>query len=408
VRTYLELVRVPGVLRVTVSQLVARFPLGMLSLAVLLHVRQATGSYALSGLVVACVSVGEAVAMPLLSRSVGVLGIRPPVLAAALLNALGMLVLAFGPPQPVLLAALGLVIGASVPPLMPVVRALYPRLVPRRAVPALFALDTSAQELIWITGPVAATLLSGTVSTRAPLVLAAAVTLVGTVWFLLTPHIAGVRLPRSESRPGSVLLTRSVRLAAAASFALIASFGALELALIARFGGDSVLAGVAIAVSSLGSLIGGVAFGHRAFGHRTLAAVLGGVAVATAAAGLVPGIPLLYGVLFLSGLGFAPSLAALYAMVSSALPESSTPEAFGWLNTAGLVGGAAGTAVAGVLGDALGSAGPFVAATAASAVAALLPLTPGLRPRRLPPAPGPGAPGPGAPGPDAPGPDAAG
>jgi predicted MFS family arabinose efflux permease len=284
---------------------------------------------------------------------------------------------------------------------MPVVRALYPRLVPRRAVPALFALDTSAQELIWITGPVAATLLSGTVSTRAPLVLAAAVTLVGTVWFLLTPHIAGVRLPRSESRPGSVLLTRSVRLAAAASFALIASFGALELALIARFGGDSVLAGVAIAVSSLGSLIGGVAFGHRAFGHRTLAAVLGGVAVATAAAGLVPGIPLLYGVLFLSGLGFAPSLAALYAMVSSALPESSTPEAFGWLNTAGLVGGAAGTAVAGVLGDALGSAGPFVAATAASAVAALLPLTPGLRPRRLPPAPGPGAPGPGAPGPDA-------
>ncbi|MFP3466987.1 MFS transporter [Leifsonia sp. SIMBA_070] len=380
-RTYLELVRVPGVLRVTVSQLVARFPLGMLSLAVLLHVRQATGSYALSGLVVACVSVGEAVAMPLVSRSVGVLGIRPPVLTAALLNATGMLLLAFGPPQPLLLLALGLVIGASVPPLMPVVRALYPRLVPRRAVPALFALDTSAQELIWITGPVVATLLSGAVSTQAPLVLAAAVTVGGTVWFLLTPHIAGVRLPRSESRPGTVLLTRSVRLAAAASFALIASFAALEIALVARFDGQGVLAGLAISVSSLGSLIGGIAFGHRRIGPRGLSAVLGGVALATAAAGLVPGIPLLYGVLFLSGLGFAPSLAALYAMVSGALPESSTPEAFGWLNTAGLVGGATGTAVAGVLGDALGPAGPFVAATAASVVAALLPILPGLRPR---------------------------
>ena len=379
-RTYLELVRVPGVLRVTVSQLVARFPLGMLSLAVLLHVRHATGSYALAGLVVACVSVGEAVAMPLVSRSVGVLGIRTPVLAAALLNATGMLLLAFGPPAPVLMLLLGAVIGASVPPLMPVVRALYPRLVPRRAVPALFALDTSAQELIWITGPVAATLLSGAVSTQAPLVLAAAVTLGGTGWFLLTPHIAGVRLPRSESRPGVVLFARAVRLAAAASFALIASFGALELALIARFGGDSVLAGVAIAVSSLGSLIGGIAFGHRRIGPRALALVLGGVAVATAAAGLVPGIPLLYGVLFLSGLGFAPSLAALYAMVSEALPESSTPEAFGWLNTAGLLGAATGTAVAGLLGDAFGPAGPFVAATAASVVAALLPVAPGLRP----------------------------
>ncbi|SDH74235.1 Predicted arabinose efflux permease, MFS family [Leifsonia sp. 98AMF] len=381
-RTYLELVRVPGVLRVTVSQLVARFPLGMLSLAVLLHVRHASGSYALAGLVVASVSVGEAVAMPLVSRSVGALGIRPPVLVAALLNATGMLLLAFGPPQPVLMVALGAVIGASVPPLMPVVRALYPRLVPRRTVPALFALDTSAQELIWITGPVVATLLSGAVSTQAPLVLAALVTLGGTVWFLLAPHIAGVRLPRSRTRPGTVLLTRSVRLAAATSFALIASFAALEIALVARFDGHGILAGLAIAVSSLGSLIGGIAFGHRSFGTRSLAAVLGGVAVATAAAGLVPGIPLLYGVLFLSGLGFAPSLAALYAMVSSALPETATPEAFGWLNTAGLVGGATGTAVAGVLGDALGPGDPFVAATAASVVAALLPLSPGLRPAR--------------------------
>lgn len=383
-RTYLELVRVPGVLRVTVSQLVARFPLGMLSLAVLLHVQRASGSYALAGLVVASVSVGEAVAMPLLSRSVGAVGIRPPVLAAALLNATGMLLLAFGPPLPVLLVVLGVVIGASVPPLMPVVRALYPRLVPRRAVPALFALDTSAQELIWIAGPVAATLLSGAVSTQAPLVLAAAVTLGGTVWFLLTPHIAGVRLPRSGTRPGTVLLARSVRLAAAASLALVASFGALQLGLIARFDGDSVLAGVAIAVASLGSLIGGIAFGHRRMGPRTLALVLGGVAVATGAAGLVPGIPLLYGVLFLSGLGFAPSLAALYAMVSGALPESSAPEAFGWLNTAGLIGAAAGTAVAGVLGDALGAPGPFVAATAASVVAAVLPVVPGLRPAPVP------------------------
>jgi MFS family permease len=381
VRTYLELVRVPGVLRVTISQLVARFPLGMLSLAVLFHVRQASGSYALAGLVVGCVSVGEAVAMPLVSRSVGVLGIRPPVLVAAALNAAGMLLLAFGPAHPVLLVLLGVVIGVSVPPLMPVVRALYPRLVPRRAVPALFALDTSAQELIWITGPVVATLLSGAVSTRAPLVVAAVVTLGGTAWFLLTPHIAGVRLPRNESRAGAVLLARPVRLAAAASFALIASFGALELALIARFQGDGVLAGVAIAVSSFGSLLGGVAFGHRRIGPRGLAAILGGVAVATAAAGVVPGIPLLYGVLFLSGLGFAPSLAALYAMVSEALPEQETPEAFGWLNTAGLIGGATGTAVAGVLGDVLGASGPFVAAVAASVLAALLPLAPGLRPR---------------------------
>ena len=61
---YRDLVRVPGVLNVTASQLFARLPLGMLNLAILLHVQSSSGSYAVAGAVVACVSVGEAVAMP--------------------------------------------------------------------------------------------------------------------------------------------------------------------------------------------------------------------------------------------------------------------------------------------------------------------------------------------------------
>ena len=38
-RAYAELIRVPGVVNVTASQLFARLPLGMLSLAILLHVQ---------------------------------------------------------------------------------------------------------------------------------------------------------------------------------------------------------------------------------------------------------------------------------------------------------------------------------------------------------------------------------
>ncbi|ERK71584.1 hypothetical protein N136_02066, partial [Leifsonia aquatica ATCC 14665] len=65
---YLDLVRLPGIARITAAQLLARFPLGMLSLAVLLHVERLTGSYAIAGVAVACLSVGQAVAMPLTSR----------------------------------------------------------------------------------------------------------------------------------------------------------------------------------------------------------------------------------------------------------------------------------------------------------------------------------------------------
>ncbi|OMC03016.1 hypothetical protein A5734_13170 [Mycolicibacterium fortuitum] len=65
-RVYRDVLRAPGVLNVTASQLFARLPLGMLNLAILLHVQSKTGAYALAGAAVACVSVGEAVAMRLL------------------------------------------------------------------------------------------------------------------------------------------------------------------------------------------------------------------------------------------------------------------------------------------------------------------------------------------------------
>ncbi|MEX7469756.1 hypothetical protein AB4Z39_08560 [Mycobacterium adipatum] len=76
-------------------------------------------------------------------------------------------------------------------PLMPVVRALYPQLVPRDGVRALFALDTTAQNLIWVIGPVAATFLASAVSTALPLVVSACVTVGGTVCFLVNAREFG-------------------------------------------------------------------------------------------------------------------------------------------------------------------------------------------------------------------------
>jgi MFS family permease len=157
VRDYLELIRLPGVVKVTASQLFARLPIGMLSLAILMQVQARSGSYAVAGTVVAGVSVGQAIAMPLTARLAGFVGIAKTLLSAATAHAVALLSLAFARPPVPLLIALGVLVGASVPPLMPVIRALYPQLAPGDAVRLLFALDTSAQEVIWIVGPVAAT-----------------------------------------------------------------------------------------------------------------------------------------------------------------------------------------------------------------------------------------------------------
>ena len=91
-RSYAELMRVPGVFGVTSAQLFARLPLGMISLAILLHVQSLSGSYALAGGVVACVSVGEAIVMPMTARLAGAMGIRTVLLATAIINAAAMVI----------------------------------------------------------------------------------------------------------------------------------------------------------------------------------------------------------------------------------------------------------------------------------------------------------------------------
>ncbi|MFF1875764.1 MFS transporter, partial [Kitasatospora herbaricolor] len=371
---YAELARLPGVVRITCSQLIARFPLGMLSLAILLHVQRELGSYALAGLVVASVSIGEAIAVPLTSRLLGILGIRRTIVATAVVCAAALVAIALLRMPPAGFVVLGFVAGATVPPIMPAVRALYPRLVPPRYVGALFALDTSAQELIWIVGPVVATVLATTAATAAPLLLAAAVTVCGSLVFVSTPRLAGIRIDRSTAGFGRVLGVGVVIFALLTNFALVSSFTALEIAIVSKLAGDGPLAGVAIAVSSAGSLIGGVTLGRRRRGLGGLALVLGSIAIATGLAGAAPGLTLLFAALFVSGFGFAPSLTTLYALVSAALPEGEAVEAFGWLNTGSLVGAAVGTALAGIASESLGPPGAFAVATGLAVIGALCPL----------------------------------
>ena len=71
--------------------------------------------------------------------------------------------------------------------------------------------------------------------------------------------------------------------------------------------------------------------------------------------------------------GAAPALAALYVMVSHEIADHSTAEAFGWLNSGALVGGALGTAIGGVVAD---SYSPFAVVMVSAALALAAASTP--------------------------------
>ena len=189
------------------SQLTARFPSGMTSLAVLLHVEQQTGSYGAAGLVLAATSIGQAVAGPVTSRWMGVWGMRRVISLTAVVCTLAVLGLALLPLNVPGYMALGMLAGLSTPPIQSAVRTIYPKLVNSSQLTPLFSLDASLQEIIWILAPVVITLVSTQVGTTEGLLLVAIILVLGCGWFIAAPELGRVRIPRStcaasSTRPG--------------------------------------------------------------------------------------------------------------------------------------------------------------------------------------------------------------
>src|SRR5690554_1242769 len=136
----------------------------MLSLAYLLHVEQIHDSYGAAGLVLAATSVGQAVAGPLTSRWMGIWGMRKVIALTLAVCLAAIAAIAFVPMSVPLYMLVGLVSGLSTPPIQPAVRTIYPKMVNSRQLTPLFSLDASAQEIIWVAGPVITTFLAIQVS----------------------------------------------------------------------------------------------------------------------------------------------------------------------------------------------------------------------------------------------------
>jgi hypothetical protein len=67
--SYRKVMRSPGVASLLATSLVARLPVAMVNLAIILRVVHATGSYARAGEIAACYVVGTGIGSPLLSSA---------------------------------------------------------------------------------------------------------------------------------------------------------------------------------------------------------------------------------------------------------------------------------------------------------------------------------------------------
>jgi len=345
--TYMQVLSRPGVFRVVSSQLFARFPFGLMSLAFVLHIQQKSGSYALAGLALGLETVGVAVSGPLLGRWMGGWGVRRTLLVSAGISATTIFIIGLAPLPVEVLAVLCLVVGLSSPPIQSAVRTIYPMLVERKQMGTLYALDATLQEVIWIFGPVTATFIAAFTNTTVGIVVMGVIQIIGAIWFSSNREIRSVDIPKSKRRLGGVLRSRIVVSNAVIGALLIGSFSGVEIGTVALFT-DKATAGIIVGVLSLGSLLGGFVFGHRSKTRWALSRYLLVVFVGFALVFIAPDSAIWVSVAwFIAGLGIAPALGLLGAIIGASVKTADAPEAYGWVGSGQMIGYAGSAALAG-------------------------------------------------------------
>ncbi len=373
------------------SSIIARLPLAMFGIALLVHAQQLTGSFAVAGLVSGAYAISSALSAPLLGGLVDRCGQTRVLVSGATLTALVLIANGLLPASvsPLLLIAFGGASGMCTPPLAACVRTLLPAIVADPSgLPALFALESTVLELTFILGPPLALGLGALWSTGAALVLSGVVMLVGTLAFAAQPASRRWRPDPGARRPrGGALRSPAMRTLVLILLGTGAVFGATDVGVTAATHalGSTAAAGPLLGLWGVGSLLGGIAatrLGGGARGTRWLTLLLAALALTHAALLLTTGDMLAIAmVIVLAGATIAPTVSSIYAMVEPAAPAGTRTEAFSWVLTASLTGSALGAAVAGALAQSAGAPAAFAFVGAAGGFAVLVALlrAPSLR-----------------------------
>lgn len=347
------LLATPGVLRMVLSQLFARFPFGMLSIAFIIHIQAVTGSYAIAGITLGAETIGASISGPILSRLMGRFGVRRVIATATVGTStalLGMTLIS----DALWLVVLGFLVGLSSPPVQPAVRTIYPTITPKKLLDRLYSLDATAQEILWVLGPVLATLIAAQVGNIAMMFTVITIQLLGSALFLANQEVGAMKLSVSKSRVGGILKNTTVASVTILGLLLVGSFAGIEVGSVAMF--EKTTAGLLLAVFSLGSLVGGFTIGARPKNKWSLVQYLVIVLIGYSMVFVAPTDALWMGVsLFVAGLGVAPALGYLSLAIAKATTGGDTVEAYGWTTTGQLVGFSAGSALAGIAVDAVSS-----------------------------------------------------
>jgi hypothetical protein len=282
----------------------------------------------------------------------------------------------------VALLALAMATGAFIPPLGSIARSMWPRILADEE-PGLLATALAMEgvmvELIFVTGPLLTAALAVLIDPAAALVLSPVFLLVGLIAYLAQPPVRSWVISAHAASHGAwgALRSAGIRTLILTTAPMGFCFGAMEVTLPAfsEHEGRRALAGVLVAVWSLGSAAGGLAYGARHWtgpaGRRyaRLAALLpiGYLPLALAPSMVAMGV-----LATIAGFCIAPTLTAANQIAGDVAPAGAETEAYTWPTMALVAGIAAGNWAAGALVETASWRWGCLAAAGAAGVSAAL------------------------------------
>jgi len=388
---YRDVLARPGAFAFSSAGVLARLPMSMVGIAVVLAVSEIYGSYGLAGQITAVYVILHAICAPFLARLVdrhGQARVMRPAITVATVGMCGFVVAILVEAHPVWLFLAAVVTGASIGSVGALVRARWTHVLrDPRAIHTAYSLEAALDEFVFVVGPIVATLLATNVAPTAGLWVPTVAVLVGGLLLLAQRATEPPVVRRGpEGRGGSILASGGMVVLTIVFAGIGSIFGANDVATVAfaEEKGAKSAAGLVLAVFALGSMISGLGYGLRhwlsplwlRFGIGVV-----GLGIGTSFFLLVTSVPVLAAVMFVTGFSIAPTLVNGNALVQDLVPREKLTEGLTWVGTALGVGVSIGAAVAGAAIDRVGSHGGFlvVIGSAAVAVAAALVALPTLR-----------------------------
>jgi MFS family permease len=370
VRPYLELLRRPGALSMTVAHGLARFTPGMILLALILALREGAYPYAIVGTVTGAHQLGVAISSPVLGRLADVLGHRRVLLPTGFVYFAGTASLALGVQRSwaaVALVTTAFGTGLFSPPMTACVRAAFGAMYVGRERERAFILTAGNIEVGFLAGPLLTVLIASTVGARFAVVAAGAGVLLGALVYVTGPRIdaTAARIPaegvsRWSGGAFGALRSRGLQAMVVVYGGIASSFGLFDIfaASVSESAGRRGFAGVLISIIATASLIGGFLYGARVW-NGTLRArmvritlLLVGVQFLLAAS--AGDLRLLVGAVLVAGAVVGPMNVCGFQLVDDVSPPRSRAEAQSWTQAAIYLGSAIGGAVGGVVVDLAG------------------------------------------------------